>query len=115
MFGMWGYEAATLRDIAREAGLSTGALFASFSGKEEIYREACGRGPITSEMGSELLEALKKLSFAAQITGGTAGRDEHLCAAIDVAIAAIAKATGAAITKAGAPVHLLLSATDGER
>lgn len=40
----------------------------------------------------ELLEALKRLSFAAQTTGGTACRDEALCSAIDAAAAAIAKA-----------------------
>ncbi|MDC7676015.1 TetR/AcrR family transcriptional regulator [Asticcacaulis machinosus] len=32
-----GFEAATLRDIAKEAGLSTGALFANFSDKNEIF------------------------------------------------------------------------------
>ena len=39
----------------------------------------------------ELLEALKRLLFAAQTTGGVAGRDEGLCAAIDAATAVIAK------------------------
>ena len=43
----------------------------------------------------DMLQALKDLSFAAQITGGTAGHDEHLCAAIAKASAAIAKATAA--------------------
>jgi hypothetical protein len=42
----------------------------------------------------ELYEALRKLSFAAQTTGGTAGRDEALVAAIDEAAAALAKARG---------------------
>ena len=45
--------------------------------------------PLTDE--SELLEALKRLSFAAQTTGGVAGRDEGLCAAIDAATAVITK------------------------
>jgi hypothetical protein len=44
----------------------------------------------------DLLEALKKLSFAAQTSGGTAGRDEALVAAIDHASAIIAKAQGSA-------------------
>jgi len=43
----------------------------------------------------DLLAALKRLSFAAQISGGTAGRDEALVAAIDQAAAAISRATGA--------------------
>lgn len=42
----------------------------------------------------DLLEALKGLSFAAQTSGGTAGRDEHLVEAIGIAERAIAKATG---------------------
>ena len=42
----------------------------------------------------ELLEALKKLSFAAQTSGGTAGRDEYLVEAIEVATQAIAVAEG---------------------
>ena len=37
LFRERGFEAATLRDIAREAGLSTGALFANFSDKNEIF------------------------------------------------------------------------------
>src|SRR5262245_24599347 len=40
----------------------------------------------------ELYEALKQLSFAAQTSGGVAGRDEELCAAIAQAEAALAKA-----------------------
>jgi hypothetical protein len=42
----------------------------------------------------ELFEALRKLSFAAQTSGGTAGRDEALVAAINEADAALAKARG---------------------
>ena len=52
-----------------------------------LYTRPCV--PLTDE--SELLEALKRLSFAAQTTGGVAGQDEGLCAAIDAATAVIAK------------------------
>lgn len=34
-----GYEAATIRDIAAEADLSTGAVFASFSDKADLFNE----------------------------------------------------------------------------
>src|SRR5579872_6622181 len=34
-----GYEAATIRDIAAEADLSTGAVFASFADKAELFNE----------------------------------------------------------------------------
>ncbi len=37
LFRERGFEAATLRDIARGAGLSTGALFANFNDKTEIF------------------------------------------------------------------------------
>jgi AcrR family transcriptional regulator len=37
LFRERGFEAATLRDIARGAGLSTGALFANFADKNEIF------------------------------------------------------------------------------
>ena len=34
-----GYEAATIRDIAAEADLSTGAVFASFTDKADLFNE----------------------------------------------------------------------------
>ncbi len=37
LFRERGFEAATLRDIARGAGLSTGALFANFNDKNQIF------------------------------------------------------------------------------
>src|SRR5476649_687590 len=37
LFRERGFEAATLRDIARGANLSTGALFANFADKNEIF------------------------------------------------------------------------------
>ena len=37
LFRERGFEAATLRDIAKDAGLSTGALFANFNDKNEIF------------------------------------------------------------------------------
>lgn len=42
LFRERGYEAATLRDIARGAGLSTGALFANFTDKTEIFLTVIG-------------------------------------------------------------------------
>lgn len=37
MFVERGYEGATIRDIARAAGMSTGAVFASFTDKPELF------------------------------------------------------------------------------
>jgi AcrR family transcriptional regulator len=42
LFTEKGYERATIRDIASAAGMSTGAVFASFSDKSELFREILG-------------------------------------------------------------------------
>lgn len=47
---------------------------------------------MTTKLIRELRDALKALSFAAQISGGTAGRDHGLCAAIEPCESVIAQA-----------------------
>lgn len=39
------YEAVTIRVITKAAGMSTGAVFANWSGKEDLWREAMGYEP----------------------------------------------------------------------
>lgn len=39
VFSASGYEGATIREIAAEAGMSTGAVFANFKGKAHLFRE----------------------------------------------------------------------------
>ena len=39
LFAEKGYERATIRDIAAAAGMSTGAVFASFTDKSELFQE----------------------------------------------------------------------------
>ncbi|WP_304170199.1 TetR/AcrR family transcriptional regulator [Phenylobacterium aquaticum] len=39
LFSECGYEGATIRDIATEAGMSTGAVFANFTDKSDLFRE----------------------------------------------------------------------------
>ena len=39
LFTERGYEGATIRDIAKAAGMSTGAVFASFADKSELFDE----------------------------------------------------------------------------
>jgi AcrR family transcriptional regulator len=39
LFAERGYEGATIRDIARAAGMSTGAVFASFTDKSDLFTE----------------------------------------------------------------------------
>src|SRR3954452_1094086 len=39
LFSESGYEGATIRDIAAAAGMSTGAVFANFTDKSDLFRE----------------------------------------------------------------------------
>src|SRR5436190_413215 len=39
LFSDEGYEGATIRDIAAAAGMSTGAVFANFTDKSDLFRE----------------------------------------------------------------------------
>jgi AcrR family transcriptional regulator len=39
LFGEFGYQGATIRDIAAAAGMSTGAVFANFTDKSDLFRE----------------------------------------------------------------------------
>jgi AcrR family transcriptional regulator len=61
LFSEQGYEGATIRDIAMAAGMSTGAVFASFADKSELFREI-----LTNDIGA-LGEAMRE--------GGRRGRD----------------------------------------
>lgn len=45
LFEAQGYEPVSIRDIAKAASMSTGAIFASFKGKRELYEEAVGPIP----------------------------------------------------------------------
>lgn len=54
-----GYHEATLRTIAHNANLTTGAIFSAFpDGKEQIYHCCYGHYPITPEHGRKLLNML---------------------------------------------------------
>ena len=57
-----------------------------------FYRITQGVKTEIQPVNARLLEAIKRLSFCAQTTGGTAGRDEGLCAEIGEAEKAIAAA-----------------------
>lgn len=59
-----GYEKATIRAIAKAAGMSTGAVFANYQDKAEIYAAAFGHPPITPEVGRSALRALQAMVLA---------------------------------------------------
>ena len=54
-----GYERATIRDIARVVGMSTGAIFANFEDKAALYTAIYGHKPISPELGRALLLAAR--------------------------------------------------------
>lgn len=58
LFVAHGYETVTTRQIAQAAGKSTGAVFAHWSGKDELFAEAMGRPPITDARGWQMMLAL---------------------------------------------------------
>lgn len=59
-----GYEGATIRDIARAAGMSTGAVFASFADKNELF------DAILNDDFAELVEPMRDA-----VTGSTTARE----------------------------------------
>jgi len=54
MFINVGYEATTIRDLAKRIGMSTGAVFANFEDKAELYRAAMGAPPPTLDLADEI-------------------------------------------------------------
>lgn len=63
VFEARGFSAATVRDIAANANLSTGAIFAHFSGKEALFTAAMGKPAPTAAMtdaSPDMLEALRQ-------------------------------------------------------
>lgn len=59
LFMARGYEGATVRDIAKAAGMSTGAVFASFADKAELFDEivAANYRELEAEMAQVVREA----------------------------------------------------------
>lgn len=81
LFAERGYEAATIRDIARTAGMSTGAVFASFTDKSDLFTE------IAETEQTELNQAMRD---AAGERTGRAAVVAMLDAAVDRHMAEIA-------------------------
>lgn len=58
LFGEKGYEGATIRDIATAAGMSTGAVFANFADKADLFRQIVREG--VSEVLDDMAAAAAK-------------------------------------------------------
>ena len=54
---------ASIRSIAKGAGVSTGAVFANYKDKEALYVAAYGHKPITPELGRAAMIALRALTM----------------------------------------------------
>ena len=80
LFAERGYEPATIRDIAKGAGMSTGAVFANFQDKAELFETV-----LTEDMG-RLAETLKsgagegsvRERLTAALAAGYHGTLDHL-------------------------------------
>lgn len=57
LFRSGGYDSATIRDIAAKAGVSTGAVFASYADKAALFEGCMGRRPPDQRL-QELLGCL---------------------------------------------------------
>lgn len=55
LFETVGFEGATMRAIAKQAGMSTGAIFANYRDKAELYLSVYGHRPISPDAGRNLL------------------------------------------------------------
>ncbi len=78
LFAEKGYEAATIRDIATGAGMSTGAVFASFTGKADVF----GQIVLADRTASyDLMAGILREPLA----GAARGIDETLAAMFEAA------------------------------
>lgn len=73
LFEAVGYEKATIRAIAKEVGMSTGAVFANYEDKAALYVAVYGHGPLTPEQGL-LLSNLISVSVA-ELEDGAAAQE----------------------------------------
>jgi AcrR family transcriptional regulator len=81
-FETLGYEAATIRGIVADAGMSTGSVFANWTDKAALYRAVYGHDPITPEQGRAAFLVLRALGADLSREYGTEAVDE--LAAVDV-------------------------------
>lgn len=71
LFNERGYEGATVRDIAKAAGMSTGAVFASFADKAELFDEIVAGDYRALE--SDMAEALREAATVEEALHGLFG------------------------------------------
>lgn len=95
LFARAGFLGVTMRDVARHAGMSTGAIFSHFAGKEALYAAATGKPaptPATMDASQDLLAALRDVLPYAEACIGLPRSAWPSDSVILAAEAAIAKA-----------------------
>lgn len=61
LFEQVGFEKATIRAIAKKIGMSTGAVFANFKDKADLYQAVYGHGPLSPEHGQQLAALVRRM------------------------------------------------------
>lgn len=83
VFGTKGYHSATIADVVQESGLSVGAIYTYFAGKDELFRQSCD------------LIAARGLDELAERLVGVTTTAERMRVAIGLYIETIDEYTGA--------------------
>lgn len=63
LFDGKGYPGTTIRDIAKGAGMSTGAVFANFEDKAALYQALYGHKPLLENVARQALIILRALTI----------------------------------------------------
>lgn len=71
LFHIHGYEGIGMREIAKDVGVSTGALNAHFKGKDDLYQQSMGHRPVSSDTGIAAIIALASYLVKAEHGGLT--------------------------------------------
>lgn len=83
VFGTKGYHSSTIADVVQESGLSVGAIYTYFAGKDELFRQSCD------------LIAARGLDELAERLVGVTTTAERMRVAIGLYIETIDEYTGA--------------------
>lgn len=74
LFETEGYQATTIRDVARAAGMSTGAVFVTWKDKAALYRDIFHAAPVDPHIGRQALRLLARIE-AGQLVGQAEARE----------------------------------------
>lgn len=82
LFKAGGYADATIRSIARTMGMSTGAVFANFGSKAEVWTAVFGGPPPSAEVADEIARVLGELPQAVWTLTHSDGRFQAVISAV---------------------------------